>query len=134
MTAASLLSFLSAALSFVALAFLVTGLGRTIRLTTRPFGRRKPAEAMEYDRLRIAQFADWGCAAGLVGAAVVALAVGRLGTGPAFNEPSGNAAGGFVLITAIVVAAVLLTLSFRHVIVSRALRKLRAGKYADPHE
>ena len=130
MTTASLLSFLSAAFAIVAFAFVVIGLGRTVRITKRPFGQRKPAAGVDGDRLRIVQSVDWGCAAGLAGAALLAFVESRVGTGSAFTEPSGNAAGGFLLLTVIVLVVVLLTLLFRHVIVSRALRSLNDSERA----
>ena len=125
MTSASLLSYLSAALSLVALAFFVTGVARTTRLAAQPLGRRELTAGAECDRVQI--FADWGCAAGLAGAAVMAFVVSRVDNDPTFNEPTGNVAGGFVLVAVIVLVVLFLTLLFRRVIVSRALRKLKSS-------
>lgn len=109
---------------------LAIGLARTTRLAARR--RQKPVYGKEAERLRILQRFDWQCAAALLGAALVGVAASRLGAGPAFTEPSGNAAGGALLIAAIVLAVVLLTLSVRCGIVSRALRKLDAGERRKP--
>ena len=124
MTLAALLSLLSAALSFVALVFFAVGLARTIPAA---WWRSRSVDGEDAQRLRIAQRAEWQCAAGLIGVALVAVVASWLGTGPAFTEPSGNVAGGVLLIALLVSGVVLVTLFFRHVIVSHALRKLNVS-------
>jgi hypothetical protein len=130
MTVASLLSLLSASLSFVAFAFFMIGLARTTRLAARR--RQKPVYGKDAERPRIAQRVDWQCAAALFGIALVAVVASRLATGPAFTEPSGNVVGGALLVAAIVLVVVLLTLFLRHAIVSRALRRQDAGQRRKP--
>ena len=127
MSTASLVLFLGIALTFAALMFFLVGLGRTVPLAT--WRRRKAVRGKDLERLRIVQRVDWQCAASLIGVALVAIAASRLGTGPAFTEPSGNAAGAVLLIAMIVFAVVLVTLFFRHVIVSRRLRTFDGRDY-----
>ena len=68
--------------------------------------------------------ADWGCALVLFGIALVALGASRVGSGPLFTEPSGNKAGGIVLIVIIGAIVLLVALIVRHFILANAIRRL----------
>jgi hypothetical protein len=118
--------YLSIALVSVAFIFLVIGLARTVRLSAGPPGSEARIATTEVERLRRIQRVDWKCSVSLLGVAVVAYVVASLGTGPFFTEPSGNIAGGVLLIAAVVGLVLAILLLIRHIGLSRALRDLDA--------
>ena len=89
-----------------------------------PFIRTDHLDPTQLARLRAVQRADWKCGAGLLGVALIACAIDLFGTGPYFYEPSGNTAGGVVLVAVLVGLVVIIALLVRHATLSRALRKL----------
>jgi len=122
MAVSSLLIFLSVALSFIALIFFLLALGRVHRRVRRSAGESERPESVEQTRLRLVQRADRLCGSALLIVALIAAAVAFFGTGPIFTEPSGNAAGGALLIALVMFVLVSALLLIRYVILSRALR------------
>jgi CBS domain containing-hemolysin-like protein len=121
MTTSALLVYLSAAVAFVALVFFLFGFSRKARLSWRREGSNDVAEQT---RLRALQRTDYKCSAGLLVTALLALGAGTFGSGPWFNEPSGNTPGAVLLITIVVAVMVVIALLGRHMCLSRALQRL----------
>jgi hypothetical protein len=117
----SVLRYVSVALIYLAFIFLVIGVARTRRTNAGP-SLEASIPTVAAARLKIIRRADWRCAAWLLCAALVAYALSLVGTGPLFTEPSGNVAGGFLLIAGIVCLILAALLVFRHVGLHRALR------------
>jgi len=113
--------YVSVALIFLAFVFLVIGVARTRRTNAVP-SLETSIPAVAAARLKIIRRADWRCAAWLLCAALVAYASSLVGTGPFFTEPSGNVAGGFLLIAGIVGLILAALLVVRHIGLYRALR------------
>ena len=68
--------------------------------------------------------ADWRSAASLLCLALLAFALTLIGSGPLFTEPSGNVAGGVVMIAGILGLILAIVLVIRYTALSRALRGL----------
>ena len=124
MTLSSILTDTSTALAFVAFAFLLMGFARKRRAKARPNDRTSNAGGTELMRRRAVQQADWKCGAVLLGLALVAYATTLIGNGAYYDEPSGNMAGGVLLIAGVVGSIVFIALIVRHVYLSHALREL----------
>jgi len=117
----SILSWLGLALVAMASIFLVTGTLRT-RSARHSSGTEVPSEEMQ--RLKAIRRVDWRSAALLVCVALVAFALSLSESGPFFTGPSGNVAGGVMLIALIVGLIVGIVLGIRHMDLSRTLRAL----------
>jgi hypothetical protein len=122
-TLSALLQSMSFALAAIALLFLLKGAARGIPLA-RSRSRADAADAREERARRHAlRRADWSCSLVLAAIALIALVAGRAGSGPLFTEPSGNRAGGIVLVVIIGSVVLLAALAVRHIVLSRALRR-----------
>src|SRR5215472_16418388 len=99
----------------MALIFLVIGTSRK-RLQSAHYSSRALGEMQ---RIKAIRRVDWRCAALLLCVALFAFALSLIGTGPFFTEPSGNVAGGIVLIAQIVLLIVGIVLGIRHMDLSR---------------
>ncbi len=123
-TLLALLQSTSFALAAIGLLFLLKGAAHELA----PARSRVEADAanagQELARGRALRRADWSCAAVLLGIALIAFVAGRAGSGPLFTEPSGNRAGGIVLMAIIVFVVLLVALIVREIVLSRALRRL----------
>ena len=124
-TLSALLQSTSLALIAIALAFFLKGLARTLRPVGDRAEAEKPASQLDRARARALRRADWSGALALLVIALIALAVGRVGSGPLFTEPSGNRAGGIVLIMITGAIVLLVALVVRHFVLSRSLRAPR---------
>lgn len=94
----------------------------TARLPRRSTRGGLPAE--EIQRLKAFRRADWTAAVLLVGIALLALASTLIGSGPIFEEPSGNVADGVLLIAGMVGFILAIVLLIRYMALSHAPRGL----------
>jgi hypothetical protein len=124
MTLSAILTYTSAELALVALIFFLIGFARSGWRIAPPPSRTTHDDGTEVARVRAIQRADWKCAAGLLGVAFVAYALKHYGTGAYFDEPSGNIAGGMLLVAVLVGLITIIALIARQLTLSRALRKL----------
>lgn len=107
----------------MALIFLVIGTLRMLPVSARGWtSRGVPSD--EIQRLATIRRADWRSAASLLCFALLAYALTLLGRGPFFTEPSGNVAGGVVLIAGILGLILAIVLVIRYIGLSHALRAL----------
>ena len=125
MTLSTLLQSMSLALIAIALLFLLKGAARMSRLVRSRLEADGATAQREVVRRRALRRADRSCAFVLLAVALMAFVVGRVGSGPLFTEPSGNRAGGVVLIVVIGSVVLLAALIVRHFVLSRALRRLK---------
>lgn len=124
MSLSALLTYTGVALALVAFIFFLIGCARYDWRIAPPVNKTRHVDRTELARIRALQRADWTCAVLLIVVALVAYISPLFGAGPYFNEPSGNIAGGVLLIAGIVSLATIIALLVRHLTVSRALRKL----------
>jgi hypothetical protein len=113
----TILDYLAIASVAVAFIFVVIGAART-----RRHAIGFPAE--EVYRLKALRRADWRSAASLLCIAFLSFALSVAERGTFFTQPSGNTAGGLLLVAAIFGLILALVLSIRYLEVSRALRAL----------
>jgi len=113
----TILDYLAIGSVVTAFIFVVIGAARIRR---RPIGF--PAE--EVHRLKALRRADWRSAASLFCIAFLAFALSVTERGTFFTQPSGNTAGGLLLVAAIFGLILALVLLIRYIAVSRALRAL----------
>ena len=100
----------------MALVFLAVGTLRTRSFLEVPFE--------EMQRLKAIRRVDWRSAALLLCIALPAFALSLVESGPFFTGPSGNVAGGVVLIALVVGLIVGIVLGIRYMDLSRTLRAL----------
>ena len=107
----------------MALVFLAIGVLRTWSVSARDSsnGGVSVTEIQRFERI---WRADWTSAAFLLCLALLCFALNLLGSGPFFTQPSGNVAGGVVLITGILGLILAIVLVIRYIGLSRALRGL----------
>ena len=107
----------------MAFIFLVIGTLRMLPVSDRRSSSREvPPD--EIKRLVTIRRADWRSAASLLCLAFLAFALTLIGSGPLFTEPSGNVAGGVVLIAGILGLILAIVLVIRYIGLSHALRAL----------
>jgi len=123
MSLSSILGFVGRALVIMALIFLVIGTLRMLPGSARGSSSREvPSDKIQ--RLEMIRRADWRSAASLLCLALLAFALTLIGSGPLFTEPSGNVAGGVVMIAGILGLILAIVLVIRYTALSRALRGL----------
>ena len=123
MSLSSILDYIGTALLALAFVFLVLAALRMSSLSARRSSRRESLPKIS-ERLQAIRRADWKCAAWLCCIALAAFALSVLGSGPFFTEPSGNTAGGAVLISGVVGLLLAIVLIIRYMNLSRALRAM----------
>jgi hypothetical protein len=122
---ALILTYVGGALVFLAFVFLLIGAIRTKRLPVH--GMKTGVAASNVGRLLAIRRADWRCARHLLYLAVLLMMISLTSTGAFFTEPSGNVAGGALLIGALVGPLCIVVLVARHRFLSRALRDLESA-------
>jgi len=123
MSLSSILDFVGRALVIMAFIFLVIGTLRMLPASARGSSSGEMPSG-KVQRLETIRRADWRSAASLLCLALLAFALTLIGSGPLFTEPSGNVAGGVVLIAGILGLILAIVLVIRYMALSRALRAL----------
>ncbi len=119
MTVVSLLFYEGVALMLAAMIAFAFGFLRT---QGRAAARQQDIDEARTAQRRVLRRADRRCASGLVGTALACFGLSWLSrTNPVFTEPSGNIAGGVVLIMIATAAIVILALLFRQLIVHEGI-------------